>query len=157
MYVARQLTEAILVEIGRQFGGRHHNTVLYSINKIEALRRMDAALNPAIVRLMEAAVVSQTRGLVIATTGSASLQDRNVSGPASQGRKRPGRLRRAKLKANHPGSGRTRVQTLLGLGADSSGSASARPLDHSSGHDKRPGRSVGTYQNKGSFRRETRL
>ena len=34
MYVARQLTGATLEEIGREFGGRHHSTVLHAINKI---------------------------------------------------------------------------------------------------------------------------
>jgi chromosomal replication initiation ATPase DnaA len=41
-----------LQEIGRQFGGRHHTTVLHSIKKIEELRRSDEALNRTITRLM---------------------------------------------------------------------------------------------------------
>jgi Bacterial dnaA protein helix-turn-helix len=56
MYIARQATGASLQEIGREFGGRHHTTVLRSINKIEAMRRTDEALNRAISRLMEAVV-----------------------------------------------------------------------------------------------------
>jgi Bacterial dnaA protein helix-turn-helix len=52
MYLARQLTGASLVEIGRQFGGRHHTTVLHSIEKIEEVRRSDGALNLTIERLM---------------------------------------------------------------------------------------------------------
>jgi hypothetical protein len=59
MYIARQLTGASLQEIGRQFGGRHHTTVLHSINKIEAMRRTDEALNRTITRLVNA-VVEQT-------------------------------------------------------------------------------------------------
>ena len=35
MYLAKHLTEASLPEIGRQFGGKHHTTVLHSIEKIE--------------------------------------------------------------------------------------------------------------------------
>jgi chromosomal replication initiator protein len=31
MYIARQLTGASLQEIDRQFGGKHHSTVLHSI------------------------------------------------------------------------------------------------------------------------------
>jgi hypothetical protein len=54
MYIARQLTGATLEEIGRQFGGRHHTTVLHSINKIERIRRLDEELNGAITRLMDA-------------------------------------------------------------------------------------------------------
>jgi chromosomal replication initiator protein len=59
MYTARVLTGASLQELGRQFGGRHHTTVLHSINKIEELRRSDEALNTTITRLMDD-VVRQT-------------------------------------------------------------------------------------------------
>jgi hypothetical protein len=59
MYIARQLTGASLEEIGREFGGRHHTTVLHSINKIEAMRRSDEAWNRTITRLVNA-VVAQT-------------------------------------------------------------------------------------------------
>ena len=42
MYLAKELTNASLPEIGRAFGGKHHTTVLHSINKIEQLRHTDA-------------------------------------------------------------------------------------------------------------------
>lgn len=54
MYIVRRLTTASLPEIGRQFGGMHHTTVLHSINKIENLRRSDENLDCAITRLMDA-------------------------------------------------------------------------------------------------------
>ena len=54
MYIVKQLTTASLPEIGRQFGGKHHTTVLHSINKIEELRRSDKELNRTITRLMDA-------------------------------------------------------------------------------------------------------
>jgi chromosomal replication initiator protein len=54
MYIVKQLTTASLPEIGRQFGGKHHTTVLHSINKIEELRRSDKDLNRTIARLMDA-------------------------------------------------------------------------------------------------------
>ncbi len=54
MYIARQLTMASLPEIGRQFGGMHHTTVLHSINKIEGMLRSDKDLDNTIVRLMDA-------------------------------------------------------------------------------------------------------
>ena len=53
MYLVKQLTSASLPEIGRQFGGKHHTTVLHSINKIDALRRSDKDLNRTINRLMD--------------------------------------------------------------------------------------------------------
>ena len=59
MYIVRQLTAASLPEIGRQFGGRHHTTVLHAINKIEELRRADKALDRTITQLIDA-VVAQT-------------------------------------------------------------------------------------------------
>jgi chromosomal replication initiator protein len=54
MYLVKQLTAASLPEIGRQFGGKHHTTVLHSINKIETQRRTDKELNRTISRLMDA-------------------------------------------------------------------------------------------------------
>jgi chromosomal replication initiator protein len=56
MYLVRQLTGASLEEIGRQFGGRHHSTVLYSIRRIEEMRRSDEDLDSAITRLMRDAL-----------------------------------------------------------------------------------------------------
>ena len=48
MYIIKELTEASLPEIGRHFGGKHHTTVLHSIQKIETLRNTDADLNKLI-------------------------------------------------------------------------------------------------------------
>jgi len=53
MYLVKQLTSASLPEIGKQFGGKHHTTVLHSINKIETLRRSDKDLNRTISRLLD--------------------------------------------------------------------------------------------------------
>ena len=38
MYLVKELTQASLPEIGRAFGGKHHTTVIHSINKIERQR-----------------------------------------------------------------------------------------------------------------------
>jgi len=54
MFLVKQLTSASLPEIGRQFGGKHHTTVLHSINKIETLRHSDKDLNKTINRLLDA-------------------------------------------------------------------------------------------------------
>lgn len=37
MYLCRGLTDASLPQIGDRFGGRHHTTVLYAVNKIDRL------------------------------------------------------------------------------------------------------------------------
>jgi chromosomal replication initiator protein len=52
MYLAKHITEASLPEIGREFGGKHHTTVMHSIAKIDELRRTDVALNKAIEKLL---------------------------------------------------------------------------------------------------------
>src|ERR1700678_609274 len=53
MYLAKNHTEASLPEIGRQFGGKHHTTVMHSIGKIDELRRTDKDLNRMINKLEE--------------------------------------------------------------------------------------------------------
>ena len=57
MYIVRQFTGSSLKEIGREFGGRHHTTVLHALNRIEAMRRSDDPLNCAITRLMNAIAI----------------------------------------------------------------------------------------------------
>ena len=44
MYLAKQLTQRSLPEIGRKFGGRDHTTVMYAVRKIEELKASDPAL-----------------------------------------------------------------------------------------------------------------
>ncbi len=53
MYLSKQLTEASLPEIGRQFGGKHHTTVLHSIGKIDEVRKTDKDLNRLLNKLTE--------------------------------------------------------------------------------------------------------
>lgn len=52
MYLAKQLTDASLSEIGHEFGGKHHTTVTHSIVKIHQLRATDAGLNRTIETLL---------------------------------------------------------------------------------------------------------
>jgi chromosomal replication initiator protein len=54
MYLVKELTDASLPEIGRAFGGKHHTTVIHSINKIESQRHNDPDLNRIIHGLMDA-------------------------------------------------------------------------------------------------------
>ena len=53
MYLAKHLTDASLPEIGRQFGGKHHTTVLHSVEKIEQQRKTDKDLNRLLNKLTE--------------------------------------------------------------------------------------------------------
>ncbi len=53
MYLVKELTHASLPEIGRYFGGKHHTTVLHSVQKIEELRQHDEVLNSLIHSLMD--------------------------------------------------------------------------------------------------------
>ena len=53
MYLSKHLTEASLPEIGRQFGGKHHTTVLHSVEKIEKTRAVDKDLNRLINKMTE--------------------------------------------------------------------------------------------------------
>jgi chromosomal replication initiator protein len=53
MYLAKHLTEASLPEIGRQFGGKHHTTVLHSVEKIDNTRKNDKDLNRLINKMTE--------------------------------------------------------------------------------------------------------
>lgn len=45
MYLARDLTQLSLPEIGNAFGGRDHSTVLHACKTIESLRNTDSSLN----------------------------------------------------------------------------------------------------------------
>jgi chromosomal replication initiator protein len=53
MYLAKHLTDSSLPEIGRQFGGKHHTTVLHSVDKIEQQRKTDKDLNRVVNKLTE--------------------------------------------------------------------------------------------------------
>jgi chromosomal replication initiator protein len=51
MYLARELTEHSLPEIGRGIGDRNHSTVLHAVNRISAAMRTDAAVRTAVDNL----------------------------------------------------------------------------------------------------------
>ena len=53
MYLAKELTPASLPEIGKAFNGKHHTTVLHSIQKIERLRQIRPDLNNLINSLID--------------------------------------------------------------------------------------------------------
>jgi chromosomal replication initiator protein len=45
MYLAKNLTSLSYPEIGRQFGGRDHTTVMHAVRTVENLMKSDAQLN----------------------------------------------------------------------------------------------------------------
>lgn len=53
MYLSRHLTSASLPEIGREFGGKHHTTVLHSIKKIEEQMKGEKDFNNLIHMFMD--------------------------------------------------------------------------------------------------------
>lgn len=54
MYLCKQLTSASSPQIGREFGGKHHTTVLHSVSKIEQLRKRDQDVNKLIQGFLDA-------------------------------------------------------------------------------------------------------
>ncbi len=51
MYLTREMTEFSTTEVGIEFGGRDHTTVMYSCQKIENLVKTDSTLDPIIQNL----------------------------------------------------------------------------------------------------------
>jgi len=54
MFLCRKLTNSSLPQIGKEFGGKHHTTVLHSIRKIENLRKSDPTRNNILNKLISA-------------------------------------------------------------------------------------------------------
>ena len=53
MYLARQLTELSLAEIGQKFGNRDHTTVLYACEKITSMIMTDKSMKESVDKLTE--------------------------------------------------------------------------------------------------------
>lgn len=54
MFLCRKLTECSLPQIGREFGGKHHTTVLHSIRKVEGKRNKDPKIESTLSKLANA-------------------------------------------------------------------------------------------------------
>ena len=52
MYMCKSLTRASLPEIGKAFGGKHHSTVIHSIQKIDGMRQRDAEFSALLQNLL---------------------------------------------------------------------------------------------------------
>ena len=53
MYLCKQLTDLSFPDIGKQFNNKHHSTVMYSVEKIEKLRAVDAELDRTLDRMAQ--------------------------------------------------------------------------------------------------------
>jgi chromosomal replication initiator protein len=53
MYLCKRLTKFSFPEIGREFGGKHHTTVMHSVEKITHLIKEDRALHKSISELID--------------------------------------------------------------------------------------------------------
>ena len=56
MYLAKDLTSCSLPEIGRYFGGKHHTTVMHSVDKIDALAKEDRNFQKTVNDLIDSLV-----------------------------------------------------------------------------------------------------
>jgi len=52
MYIARSITDYSTTEIGYEFGGRDHTTVMHSVQRIEAMIKNDIAMSNSIQNLI---------------------------------------------------------------------------------------------------------
>jgi chromosomal replication initiator protein len=53
MYLCREILGNSFPDVGKAFGGKHHTTVLYAVQKIERQRRIDEDLNTVIHKLTD--------------------------------------------------------------------------------------------------------
>ena len=52
MYIIRQMTEYSTTEVGLEFGGRDHTTVMHAYQRIESKIKADSTLEPIIQQLI---------------------------------------------------------------------------------------------------------
>jgi chromosomal replication initiator protein len=53
MYLAKKMTPASFPDIGKRFGGKHHSTVIHSVNKISAKASQSEDFNRLLNRLIQ--------------------------------------------------------------------------------------------------------
>jgi chromosomal replication initiator protein len=53
MYLCKRLTKASFPEIGREFGGKHHTTVMHSVDKIDGLQKEDRNFHRTVSELID--------------------------------------------------------------------------------------------------------
>ncbi len=53
MYLCKRLTKHSFPEIGREFGGKHHTTVMHSVEKIDSLIKDDRNFHRVVSELID--------------------------------------------------------------------------------------------------------
>ncbi len=53
MYLCKRLTKHSFPEIGREFGGKHHTTVMHSVDKIDKLTKADSVFHNSVSELID--------------------------------------------------------------------------------------------------------
>lgn len=53
MYLCKRLTKSSFPEIGRQFGGKHHTTVMHSVEKVQRLLTSDSEFHRTVTKLID--------------------------------------------------------------------------------------------------------
>lgn len=53
MYLCKRLTKHSFPEIGREFGGKHHTTVMHSVDKIDKLTKSDSVFHNSVSELID--------------------------------------------------------------------------------------------------------
>jgi chromosomal replication initiator protein len=53
MFICKQITDMSLPQIGKDFGGKHHTTVLHSIRKIESLKKKNSDIAAALNKILQ--------------------------------------------------------------------------------------------------------
>ena len=53
MYIVREMTEYSTTEVGLEFGGRDHTTVMHACQRVENRMRADTTLEPTIQHLIK--------------------------------------------------------------------------------------------------------
>ena len=63
MYIAREITEYSTTELGLEFGGRDHTTVMHSCQKIDEQLKLDPTLDSKIQKLIQSITPDEHQGL----------------------------------------------------------------------------------------------
>ena len=85
MYLARELTDHSLPEIGRGVGGRNHTTVMHAITRVGEAVRTDSALRGAVDNLRSRARPARVTAAATATIHSLRRFSRQAPSRAPRG------------------------------------------------------------------------